>query len=62
MDRLLNVSEVQEILGIRHKTQVYRLMREEIPTVRIGRMVRVDPSDLQRWMESKKVPPNNCSS
>jgi excisionase family DNA binding protein len=46
-DRLLNAAEVAKRLGI-SKAKAYQLMlRGEIPTVRMGRNVRVRPQDLE---------------
>lgn len=40
-----------------HPVTVYRLVKEEkLPVFRIGRMLRFDADELERWMLSGKVP------
>lgn len=49
-DRLLTVPQVAELLAI-PKGYVYKLARRgEIPIVRLGKYVRVQPSDLDEWV------------
>ena len=54
---LLKPSEVAEILGI-GRSLIYELIaRREIPSVRLGRCLRVPTEWLQRWLmdqESKR--------
>lgn len=63
MNKLLKPKEVGQILGM-SASHVYKLMeRGELPYVRIpGRSPRyatrrIDPSDLERWIESHKNEP-----
>jgi excisionase family DNA binding protein len=50
----LKVPEVAEILRIARNT-VYQLVGEgEIPSVRIGRSVRVSRKELERWLEEQR--------
>ena len=50
---LLRATEVAAVLGLGRAT-VYLLMASgELPTVRIGRAVRVPASRLRTWIESK---------
>lgn len=51
-DSLLTVSEVADILGIR-RDRVYALIRENLlPSVKLGRQVRVAPAQLEAWIAS----------
>lgn len=51
ISKLLNARQVAEILGV-SRTQAYRLMESELPSVRFGqRTVRVRPEDLKRYIE-----------
>lgn len=53
--RLLLVSEAAERLGL-SRTTVYSLIDSgELPTVRFGRAVRVDPTDLAALIERRKT-------
>ena len=50
-DKLLNAAEVAKTLGI-SKAKAYQLMqRKEIPTVCMGRSVRVRQQDLEDYIE-----------
>ena len=51
--RLLKAQEVGETLGL-GRSKIYELMAEgQIPTVRIGRAVRVPERELQEWIRHK---------
>jgi excisionase family DNA binding protein len=57
--RLLKSEEVAEILQV-SKAHAYVLMkRGEIPTVRIGKIVRVRLEDLERYINEKAAQNEN---
>ena len=45
---LLTIQQVADRLGLSHKTVVRRIDDGTIPVVRIGRLVRIRPEDLDR--------------
>ncbi len=48
---LLKPSEVAQILGI-GRSLIYELIaRREIPSIRLGRCIRVPSESLQRWLK-----------
>ncbi|MCL6446011.1 MAG: helix-turn-helix domain-containing protein [Alicyclobacillus sp.] len=50
--RLLTMTEVAEICGV-SVSRVYELAREGLlPVVRMGRQLRVDPEQLERWIQT----------
>jgi excisionase family DNA binding protein len=50
----LTLRQVQEILGI-GSTKAYELVATgEIPSVRIGRAIRVSRQELERWLEEQR--------
>jgi excisionase family DNA binding protein len=52
--RLLKASEVAEMLQL-SRSKAYQLMQQgEIPTVRMGRTVRVKRSDLEEYIKQSK--------
>ena len=54
---LLEVSEVARQLGI-GRTMAYQLVaRQEIPTVRIGRCIRVPRDELRAWISTRTLVP-----
>lgn len=52
--RLLRTREVAQYLAISERKLWELTNRGDIPCVRVGRAVRYDPADLQRWIEEKK--------
>jgi prophage regulatory protein len=58
---LLKPSEVTQILGI-GRSLVYELIaRKEIPSVRLGRCIRVPTESLQRWLRDQENYQSNGS-
>ncbi len=53
--RLLRANEAADTLAISTRKLWELTNRGEIPCVRIGRLVRYDPADLQAWIERKKT-------
>ena len=55
MNHLLKGNDVAQILNI-SRSKAYQLMqRGEIPTVKIGHSVRVEPKDLQNFILENKT-------
>ena len=51
---LLRIPEVAETLGI-GRTKIYELIATgELPTIRIGRAVRISVTTLQKWVEERE--------
>ena len=51
----LTLAEVQRVLGL-GRTKTYELVATgEIPAVRIGRVLRVNREELDRWLEAKRI-------
>jgi len=50
----LKVPEVAEMLRIARNTVYQRVGEGEIPSVRIGRSVRVSRKELERWLEEQR--------
>jgi excisionase family DNA binding protein len=62
MQEWLALRQVQEILGI-GSTKAYELVATgEIPSVRIGRAIRVSRQELERWLEEQRYPSTVQSS
>ena len=55
MDKLLlKPSEVAQVLGI-GRSLVYELIaRKEIPSIRLGRCIRIPSESLQRWLKDQE--------
>ncbi len=54
----LSPSEVASTLGL-GMTRTYELLRLEIPSYRIGRVIRVHRQDIETWLQTNKVTPRN---
>ena len=51
---LLRIPEAAETLGI-GRTKIYELIATgELPTIRVGRAVRISVSTLQKWVEARE--------
>jgi excisionase family DNA binding protein len=56
MREWISLREMQQILGI-GKTKAYELVAAgDIPSVRIGRSIRVSRQDLEHWLEEQRYP------
>jgi excisionase family DNA binding protein len=56
--KLLRAVDVAEILNV-SKPMVYKLMRtNEIPTVKIGKAIRVRPADLHNFIRENLISAN----
>ncbi len=53
-DRLLTADEVAEKLSIGLSTAYLLLQRGDLPSVRIGRSVRIRPEDLKRFVLARR--------
>ena len=51
---LLRIPEAAETLGL-GRTKIYELIATgELPTIRVGRAVRISVSTLQKWVEERE--------
>jgi excisionase family DNA binding protein len=55
---LLTLEEAASLLSLSPRTLSRLLRRGEIPTVRIGRLVRVRTSDIHSWVERQDEMPD----
>jgi excisionase family DNA binding protein len=55
---LLTLEEAASLLSLSPRTLSRLLRRGEIPTVRIGRLVRVRTSDIHSWVERQDELPD----
>jgi len=52
--QLLTPDEVAEMLHIARKTVVVMAREQRIPCIRIGRLVRFDSNDIDRWIDNQR--------
>jgi len=52
---LLTIQEIQNILKI-SRTKTYQLINNnEFPTIKFGKVIRIDKKDFINWLENQKV-------
>ncbi len=50
---LLTIPQVTEYLGV-CRAHVYKLIHNGLPVIRLGRLVRIQMTSLQRWLEDQE--------
>lgn len=56
MTRLLDIAAAAEHLNVTERWMRRAVAERRIPFVKVGRFVRFDVCDLDRWIESRRVP------
>jgi len=51
---LLTPNQVCTILNIRMSKFRSMIFRNELPVIRLGRLLRIDKNELPKWIESKE--------
>ena len=52
--RLLSIGQLSQQLGISVKTLYGWVCLRQIPYVKMGRLVKFDARDIEKWIETKK--------
>lgn len=53
MEKLLNITELCDLIGAKRQT-VYRWVHEAfIPTLKVGGLVRFRPSEIEKWLDKR---------
>jgi excisionase family DNA binding protein len=52
--KLMTVAEVADLLGISPKTIYAWASQGRLPCVRLGSLLRFDPSEIARWVGDRK--------
>ena len=53
-NRLLNLKEVCQLLGIKISMGRTLVFKNQIPVIRIGKLLRFDQEDIKRWVKQMK--------
>ena len=57
MEELLTSEQAAKILGVKSQSlAVWRLHGENLPFVKVGRLVRYRRCDIEKWLEAQTVP------
>lgn len=59
MNKLLNTKEAARYLAVSKRKVQYLTAAGQLPVVRIGRAARIDPSDLEMFIQRAKNPEKN---
>ncbi len=54
-DRFLGISEVAELLGVKQSTLYAWVHLRQIPYYKIGRLVKFKKSEIDGWLQQRKV-------
>jgi excisionase family DNA binding protein len=58
----LSTREAADALGLSVQT-LYRLIdRQALPAYRFGRVIRLRPGDVQRWLEAQRIKPGELQT
>jgi len=59
-DHLIDIHKTAERLGVKVHTLYGWVNQRRIPYVKVGRLVRFDPQDIEAWIEKNKVKEFKC--
>jgi len=54
-NKLLSITEMAEYLGIRVSTLYSWVSQKRIPYIKLGRLVRFDLREIDKWLENKTI-------
>jgi excisionase family DNA binding protein len=49
LEPLLTISDVEKLLRVSRRT-VYNLIDRGLPTMKLGKSIRIHPADYRRWL------------
>ena len=58
MEKLLNINEAAELLGLAKVTLYRYASMKMLPTVKLGDRLLFKQSDLEKWVDEHRVEPN----
>lgn len=53
--KLLSLKEAAELLGIHYTTMRQYVRKGKFPVIRIGRLLKIEASDLEAYIKNNKV-------
>jgi len=54
MLKLLDINQLSEMLSVKKKTIYDWVHKGFIPYIKLGKLLRFDPKDIDKWFESKR--------
>lgn len=61
MPQLIDAEQLSQFLGVKEGTIYDWVRRGKIPYVRLERLVRFDPDEINTWLQERKVFPGGKS-
>ena len=55
--RLMDIGETSKLLGVSSGTLYVWVCQKRVPYVKIGRLTKFDPGDIEAWIRERKVGP-----
>ena len=52
-NELLTITELTSLLSIKESHLRSLIFRQEIPFIKVGRLIRFDQSQIKKWLEEK---------
>jgi excisionase family DNA binding protein len=56
VEHLIDIAELERRTAIKQATLRKYVVQRKIPFVKIGRLVRLDPPEIEAWIAERKVP------
>jgi excisionase family DNA binding protein len=56
-NRLLTIAEAADRLGLHHGTVRRAVARGELPAMKLCSRIRIDPQELEQWIERNRIVP-----
>jgi excisionase family DNA binding protein len=56
---ILTINDLSDFLKIKKSSLYARVEKKEIPHYKIGNLIRFRKNDLDRWLDGKKIEPEN---
>ncbi len=58
MERLLDVNQTAELLGIKPVTLRLWISQKRIPYYKVGKSIKFKPSEIETWINARRVAPD----
>lgn len=56
--KLMNITQLSEVINVKKKTIYDWTHKGLIPYIKIGRLVRFDINDIEKWLKHRKMSRN----
>ena len=57
--KLMDINQLAEMLNVKKKTIYDWVHKDLIPYVKLGRLLRFDPNDIEQWIKKRRVKGRN---